>query len=174
MRILAFILPLLLVAGCKKGNDEETGLDTECGDIDGNGGDTGDVPNVLGLWTANFGLNLFDENCSGVDDSDIGFVNGPIEINGYVPDGLRLDFGSDSDRRLRGAISTTGGMAFAGQIEQSQGIFHFGMGGLVYEDQNMGGRNVWMGGGYVGVDVDKDGAIDCDMRGDWTVMKSGS
>jgi hypothetical protein len=173
IRTLLFSLPVLI--GCNGNNDEtDTDLAAICGDIDGTGTDTGDIPNVLGYWSSNFGQTIFDENCNGFEKSDVSFLTGPIEINGYVPDGLRLDFDSDKDRRLRGIASSTGGMVFAGQLEQAQGMVHISIGGLVYEDSNMGGRDVWAGGVFVGLDADQDGQIDCDMRGDWTAFKSGS
>ena len=167
-------LSLILFAGCKKDDSEETGLDALCGDIDGQGGDTGDIPNVLGLWSAQFALNMFDENCNDIDKSAVSYLTGPIEVSGYVPDGLRLDFGSNSDRRLRGILSTTGGVTFAGQIDQAHGTLHIAVGGLLYEDNSMGGRTVINGAVFVGVDTNKDGQIDCDMRGDWIGFKSGS
>ena len=165
---------LLILGGCNKGGSDETGLDALCGDIDGDGGDTGNVPGILGQWTGQFALNLFDENCNDIGKSNVAYLTGPLEISGYVPDGLRLDFGGDKDRRLRGALSTTGGAGFAGQIEQSQGIFNVSLGGLLYEDTGMGGRAVLNGAVYVGVDINSDGQIDCDLRGDWIGFKSGS
>jgi hypothetical protein len=165
---------LLLLMACNNDSVEETGRDALCGDIDGDGGDTGDIPNVLGQWTGQFALTMFDENCTGVDKTDVPYLTGPFEINGYVPTGLRLDFDSDKDRRLRGALSTTGGVTFAGQFDQSEGLLNFAVGGLLYEDASMGGRSVINGAAYVGVDTNKDGQIDCDMRGDWIGFKSGS
>jgi hypothetical protein len=168
------LFSLLIPLGCNKGNDDDTGLEALCGDIDDNGGDTGDIPNILGLWSAQFALNMFDENCNGIDKSAVSYLTGPVDINGYVPDGLRLDIGSNSDRRLRGILSTTGGFAFAGQLEQGDGTFHLGLGGLLYTDQSMGERAVLNGSAFIGVDVDNDGQFDCDMRGDWIAFKSGS
>ena len=159
---------------CNGGTTDDTALEALCGDIDGSGSDTGDIPNVLGLWSAQFALNIFDENCNGIGKETVTYLTGPIDISGYVPDGLRLDFNSDSNRRLRGALSTTGGITFAGQIEQANGTFHIAVGGLVYDDNSMGGRSVLNGAAYVGVDTDQDGQIDCDMRGDWIAFKSGT
>jgi hypothetical protein len=167
-------LSLLLMLGCNKNGSDETGIEALCGDIDDNGGDTGNVPNILGLWSGQFALNIFDENCNGIDQGALSYLTGPADISGYVPDGLRLDFGSNSERRLRGAISTTGGVGFAGQLEQGNGTFNVSIGGLLYQDNNMGGRSILNGAAYVGVDVDNDGQIDCDMRGDWIGFKSGS
>ena len=168
------ILTTALLLACNGSNTDDTSLEALCGDIDGSGTDTGDVPNVLGLWSAQFALNIFDENCNGIGKEAVTYLTGPIDISGYVPDGLRLDFNSDSDRRLRGALSTTGGITFAGQIQQANGIFHISVGGLVYEDSNMGGRSVLNGAAYIGVDTNEDGQIDCDMRGDWIAFKSGT
>ena len=168
------LLFALIVLGCGKDENSETGLDSLCGDIDGNGGDTGDVPNVLGLWSGQFALNMFDENCNDIDKSAVTYLTGPVEISGYVPDGLRLDFGSNRDRRLRGIVSNTGGATFSGQIEQSQGTLHMALGGLLYQDNAMQGRTVLNGAVYIGVDINQDGQIDCDMRGDWIGFKSGS
>ena len=59
---------LLVTASCGKGDDDSSndasasaGMTAEeCGDIDGNGGDSGDVPNILGAWNASFASIVYD------------------------------------------------------------------------------------------------------------------
>ena len=71
---------LFVTASCGKGDDDSSndgsataGMTAEeCGDIDGNGGDSGDVPNILGAWNASFASIVYDGGCSvpglGADD----------------------------------------------------------------------------------------------------------
>ncbi|MFT5684875.1 MAG: hypothetical protein ACI8RZ_005820, partial [Myxococcota bacterium] len=65
MRIQMFLSAALL-AGCTDKNEDSAGTTdgAECGDIDGSGTDTGDIPNILGNWNTTFGLQIDYENCS--------------------------------------------------------------------------------------------------------------
>jgi hypothetical protein len=170
---------LLLAAGCFLGGDDddtvETGDPMWCGDVDGDGGDTGDTPNVLGYWNGSFATNFFKENCGigDLDEGSFGWLEGPLTIEGYAPDGLRAIFDDDRENRLHGAISYTGGLAFAGKHPSAWGDMYVGVTGLVYEDTHLD-RPVWAGSVYVAIDTDLNGTIDCDVQGDWKALKSGS
>ena len=49
--MLRFLLPLCLVSCGDDGGLDSGPVDPECGDLDGDGTDTGNLPNVLGSWT---------------------------------------------------------------------------------------------------------------------------
>jgi hypothetical protein len=171
-----FVVVVLLTGCLFKGKDEETGdatLAELCGDIDGSGGDTGDVPNVLGLWTADFGQGWFDSNCDGYNSTDFSWLTGALEIDGYVPDGVQLILDGDDAKATWGAVTPQGGMVFAGQIVDGSDTWQIGASGLVYRDPWLE-RDVWKGSIYLGLDSDGDNGIDCDVQGSWFARKSGS
>lgn len=170
-------LPALLVpflGGCFGilGGDDSAALPAECGDIDG---EDGEVPNVTGNWSSIFGTQLFRETCE-VDDLDQtseGWINGAaMYIGGYVPDGLYATFGSEPDERFTGIIDPNGGIVFSGRHDHTQGEMHVAFGGLVYHDP-WRDRDVIEGFAFLGLDLDGDGGIDCDARGQWQATKSG-
>lgn len=166
----------LLLTACFGGRDDTgTGLDPRCGDVDGDGTDTGDVPNVLGTWSASAAATWFEESCGagGLDTSSLSFIDGPIEIEGYVPDGLRLIPDGDRDNKLYGMESPHGGLVYTGVRDSAWGTMHVAVSGLAYADPRLD-RAVWDGSVFVGVDVDDDGSIDCDVIADFRALKSGT
>ena len=170
-------IPILCVVfGCSGSDGGETGEPAEesCGDVDGLGGDTGDVPDVLGAWTTTFGANVYHQTCSipGLEQSAITWFGGPMEMTGWVPDGLRLAKTDDADD-LRGLVAPTGGLSTSGSRETTWGTAYQSIGGLVLWDKSLD-RPVWNGAVYIGFDEDGDGTIDCDVRADWRAIKSGS
>ena len=144
-----------------------------CGDVDGTGGDTGDVPDVIGLWTSTFGSELIDSTCtlSGQAVDHFPWLNTPFEIAGSAPTGLRLE-NDGLDGYLFGVESSTGGMVFSGQSDSADGTLHVAVSGLVYQD-TIAGRTIWDGMVFIGIDDDGDNNIDCTVRGNWTGIKSG-
>ena len=112
-------LGLLLVAGCfGKGEDTSPGDDSECGDIDGSGGETGDVPDIRGGWTSTFGLYEFYDGCdiTGLKQDDMDWINGAsLDIDGRIPDNLTLIFSRTPEEVFYGLESIHGGVVFAGR-----------------------------------------------------------
>jgi hypothetical protein len=163
---------LLLLGSCGKEDAVDTGpFDPECGDLDGNGTDTGDLPDVLGSWTVTFGKWYFAEAC-GLDDDELKeWVNGAMQIKGRAPHDLYAQFGN-SEEHFYGLESGHGGLVFSGQHESAlYGTVRASMGGHVYYDVYRE-RTVIEGFGFVGVDSTGDGEIDCPARGDFTAFKS--
>ena len=170
MKSRALFLFAALMA-CGGGSDATDGADP-CGDPDGDGGDTGDVPNLLGNWTATIGQVVFDGTCQGTDVSrdTLDFLKQPIMLEGS-PTNLRLTFADDSNLVLRGTASPTGAIAASGIITAAGADLHTAVGGMVYYDAS--DRVRWEGGAFVGVDLNADGIFDCDYRFDWAARKSG-
>jgi hypothetical protein len=172
----------LLVAGvgCFGGKDE-TGTQPDdscdCGDPDGNGTDTGDIPGLWGEWTTTFGYQLFLETCGleGLDESSETWINNSaMTIGGYAPDGWYAYFDGNDDEKYHGVVSSHGSVAFSGRRMRNDGYeMHVAFGGLVYYDEYRG-RDVIEGFAYMGVDLTGDGAIECEVRGEFTARKSGS
>ena len=179
-RTLLFFLPL---AACFDKHTGESGVIPDdcldvCGDVDGDGFDTGNIPNILGSWSSTFGSQVFYENC-GVEDlhqTSENWINGAaMDIGGYVPDGLFAYFDGDREEEFVGIINEMGGVVFSGRHQHSAGEMHVVFGGLVYHDEwREPPRDVIQGFVYMGLDVTDDGNIDCDARGGWTAIKSGS
>lgn len=173
---------VVLATACGKdgesSDDSSTGASAEsCGDVDGAGGDTGDVPNLLGAWTTTFGQNLYDDGfCSvpGLEVADIQqFMNQVFTIDGRAPDGLYAHFGAETDL-MPGLINANGGVVFTGTRQEGSHTLYVSVGGLLYR-QPQTDRDEIRGFGYIG--VDKDGAdtvIDCWLQGDFRATRSGN
>ena len=171
------LVSLALLGGCTdRGAGESTSEEDLCGDLDGSGEDTGNIPNLLGNWTSDFGASLFESNC-GIAEFDAGseaWIDGAMEVRGRVPDQLYVVFGDDSGERFFGLVSNNGGVSFSGIHEDSQiGTMYAAFGGLAYYDIYRE-RNYIDGFAFIGVDTDGDGNIDCSGRGEWTASKSGA
>ncbi len=167
------LLFLILATGCGGGDDN--GEDTAvCGDLDGDGTDTGNLPGVLGRWTATFGTNNFIENCglSDFDNESEDWLNGSMEIKGRVPDNLYAIF-DDEDERFYGLQASHGGIVISGtHTDETHGTMWTSMGGMVYFDAYRD-RTVIEGFVFIGLDSVGDGEIDCFARGDFEAFKSG-
>jgi hypothetical protein len=170
------ILALLLACA---GSDDSAASGSDapsCGDADGGGTDTGDIPDVLGTWTSTFGSAFWDDNCAtaNLDQGTETWV-GAFYVEGTAPDAFYVYFGTagspDTDR-FYGAIDRFGGITISGRYAHSAGTLHASFGGLLYHDPNLD-RDTINGAGSLGLDADGDGAIDCVARGSWTAFKSG-
>lgn len=171
-----FFVALALAGGCRDDSSvESTAEEDLCGDLDGNGGDTGDIPNILGNWTSDFGASLFESDC-GIPDFNSGsdaWLDGAMEVRGSVPNQLYAVF-DDSGERFFGLVSGNGGVNFSGVHEDSQvGTMHAAFGGLAYYDVYRE-RTYIEGFVFLGIDTNADGNIDCSARGEWTASKSGA
>lgn len=154
--------------------DGETGGAAEpaCGDVDGDGGDTGDVPNVLGTWSATFYYDTFYDSCTAIDDqSELDWI-GSLNVMGTVPDAIYTTIGTNETERFWGAVDRNGGITFTGQHEHVAGTMYANFSGLVYHDQGLD-RTVINGYAFLGLDVDGDTLVDCTGGGHWSAKKSG-
>ena len=176
---------LFVTASCGKGDDDSstdgsaTGGMTaeECGDIDGNGGDSGDVPNILGAWNASFASIVYgDGGCSvpglGADDMRA-MLDGVMYIDGRVPDRLFATFNQDEERYF-GLENAQGGVVFTGTKTFTGHVLYISLGGLLYTQGQLD-RDEIRGYGYIGVDLDgADTSIDCWLQGDFIALRSGA
>ena len=177
-------LPVILLIGlaglsCKGGGDSAEELDplAICGDVDGEGDDTGDVPNVLGKWTVTFATNLYDDGAcevSGLEADDWTWINGYMEIDGRIPDSLYATFDGVEEDRFWGLENHLGGIVFTGIKEKGGHVLYVSVGGHLYEQPAVD-RDEIRGFGYIGVDKDgADAVIDCWIQGDFKATKSGN
>ena len=168
---------LLPLAACDAAADSgDTGAaDTEvCGDLDGSGTDTGDIPNVLGSWATTFGVSYWDDNCtvSGFDENtEAEWAGEAFEIKGTVPNSLYVEFQDDPSNRYEAAIDARGGLSISGTHAHDAGTIYAQFGGLVYTGND--GRQGIDGSAFLGLDVDADKTIDCYARASWSPNKSG-
>ncbi len=172
---LAFVaLPLVgSLAGCTGRNADDTSSGSACGDPDGFGTDTGDIPAVLGNWTSTWAQLYFDDGCSteNLDRDTEGWI-GSLEMDGRAPDALYMRFGTAPDDRFWGAMDLNGGITLSGTHTHTEGTLYAQFGGLVYHDQYLD-RDVIDGSGILGLDTDADKAIDCVVKASWKAIKSG-
>lgn len=166
--------------GCKDGGGKDSGATSatdECGDIDGNGGDSGDVPNIFGKWTITFGTNLYDASTcdyAGYSQDDMRFLQGNMEIDGRLPDNIYAELSNDDETRYYGLESSTGGVVFSGSRDHNGDTMYLAFGGLLYE-QPLVDRDEIRGFGYIGVDLaPQDTVIDCWVQGEFLAKKSGN
>jgi hypothetical protein len=162
-------LGLLVCAACGKGDDSDV---SACGDVDGAGTDTGDIPNLRGDWTSSFGLNSFEETCavSGMQQHDMFWINGAaLEIKGQAPDRLLAVY---DDEEFWGVMNEGGGLAFSGIHDHNGYDMNVTFGGLAYHNDVLGQDRI-EGFVYMGVDASGDGHLDCHLSGDYVAIKSG-
>ena len=168
------ILVLSLVA-CGHGDETGLGVDANvCGDLDGPGGDTGDIPNLLGHWTSAFGQVFYDEgicdlsNLSQTSESWIGSG----QVDGSVTTNFLLTYDDAPDEQFWGAMDPNGGITFTGQHTHSQGTMYAHFSGLFYHDQYLD-RDIIDGAAFLGMDTNGDAVLDCGVKGSWLAYKSG-
>ena len=164
--------------GACKTTSSTTVLDsaqTACGDVDGDGGDSGNVPDILGDWSLTFGAYSYDDytcELEGLEQDDFTWFNGNMEIKGYVPDGLYAIFDDNNDEVFPGLENEHGGVVFSGTKVHQGHRLYMTIGGLVYNEPQVD-RDVIRGFGYVGVDEDsEDTVIDCWIQGDVVALRS--
>ena len=178
MRLLSLCFLLVACAGAEIEDDDDDGSSSgsECGDLDGPGTETGDLPNILGTWTTTFGSQTNYDTCDieGMKQSDMGWINGAaMEIDGRPPDQLFVTFSDDEEELFWGLESTHGGVVFSGIHEMKGYELHVSFGGLLYYNDLLG-RDEIKGHGFMGIDVTEDGWIDCGLQGDFSAKKSGN
>ncbi len=175
---------LLCASGCGKGDGDSSNEEgaspgpsvDECGDVDGSGGDSGDVPNILGAWNASFATLVYsDGGCSvpGLAADDMRtLLDGVMYIEGRVPDRIYASFNREEERYF-GIENAQGGVVFTGSKTFSGHELYISIGGLLYT-QGQVDRDEIRGYGYIGVDLDgADTSIDCWLQGDFVALRSG-
>lgn len=166
---------LLTLLACGGTGDSAATVDPACGDIDGAGGDSGDVPSVIGSWTSTFANAWWDDLCSAENfDEDSETWIGSFYVEGEAPANLYVYFGPRGDPRTDrfwGAVDDYGGVTFSGLVPHSAGTIHATFGGKTYTEEE--GGVVIIGGGFLGLDIDGDDTIDCYGQGNWRANKSG-
>lgn len=177
--VLLFGLPLLSSCG-RDDEASETGADAgasaeECGDVDGAGGDTGDVPNVLGTWTVTAGLNVYDDGFCGVpgleQDDLLTWMSGAMRIEGTPPNGLSATFDLADDYRFGGIENSRGGIVFTGDRDWAGHRVYLSFGGMLYR-QPLTSADEIRGFAYFGVDIDgADTEIDCWLQADFKAYR---
>ena len=182
MRVELILLTGLLLGCTDRGADSEGDgvADGECGDIDGDGTDTGDIPNILGNWNTTFGLNIDDENCSisGLKPDDMSWINGAsMDIDGTPPANMYAEFAGEDGEKFYGLVSSHGGVVFSGihrefDSNQTEHELHVSFGGLLYYNDLLGINEI-KGHAYMGVDSNNDGFLDCGLQGDFVAKKAG-
>lgn len=168
-RLLAFALLL----GCNGNHDESGATGSECGDVDGDGSDTGDIPDLAGSWSITFGSNFFDDNCSASSLSQTSETwISAMQVQGSVPS-LSMYFGTErGDEIFYGMVDRNGGVTLSGTHAHAAGTMYAQFGGLAYHDQYQD-RDVIDGSAFLGLDTDYDGTIDCTAKASWIAFKSG-
>lgn len=167
------LLPLLLTA-CFGGADESATPEASCPDPQAANW-TG--PNLLGGWTSSYGQNFSDGICNveGFSEFDQPWISA-FTIDGSVPSAFYLYFDPEQtgDSELFwGAGDRNGGVSFSGTHEITAGTVYAQFGGYAYHDP-LRDKDTIIGSAYLGLDQDRDGAIDCYVRGSWTAFKSGN
>lgn len=179
MRLAPAVAALCLLS-CGGDDDsaaDATASDASCGDVDGpSGGDTGNVPAVLGSWNVSFGeerYNAVDCNLEGLTADDFEFLDGAMTIDGRVPDTLYAEFTID-ETRYWGLQNELGGIVFTGQREYRGYMLHVTFGGHVFEHPTVDNQSELRGFAYIGVDGDQNNTIDCWLQGSFRAIRSGN
>lgn len=170
------ILLFSLLMSCGGKDDSATSTTSTCGDPDGSGTDTGNIPDLSGDWTSSFALEYYTDTCTAENFNQTSETwIGSLTVGGSAPDDLYIYFDSTvtSDTEyFFGAVDRHGGVSFSGPHAHAAGTVYAQFGGLVYHDQYLD-RDVIEGSAFLGLDVDDDGLIDCYAKGSWTARKSG-
>lgn len=172
------MISLLVLLACNGGGDSATGgVAQECGDVDGDGGDTGDVPSLTGTWTTStFAGAWWEDLCTAENfNEDSETWIGAFYVEGEAPANLYVYFGPSGEPRTDrfwGAVDKYGGVSFSGQVDHTEGTLHAQFGGKTFVDGN--DRTNIVGSAFLGLDVDADDVLDCWGQGNWQAIKSGN
>ena len=164
------MLMMLFFLGCRPSAE-----DSACefsGDFDGIGSDTGDLPSLYGGWNTTFGTRSFYDECSieGLNQNELDWINGgAMEIGGLI-DQIQMTFASAPGAEIYGMMSSFGGVTFAGRYTFRGNDLHISLGGLLFDNAQLNVTEI-EGHGFLGVDRDGDGSIDCGLSGDFNAKK---
>jgi hypothetical protein len=163
----------VLCAACNGGDSSDL---SECGDLDGPGTDSGDLPDIRGDWSSIFGTGIFEQDCDigGMKQEDMDWINGgSFKVEGRVPDTLLAEFEGEDGEEFWGVMNDRGGIVFTG-IHMHEGYaMDVTFGGLLYHSHDLDRERI-EGFVWLGVDKSGDGYIDCHLSGDFIGNKSGT
>lgn len=169
------LLLLSVLAGCAGGKDDSaTATNDACGDVDGPGTDTGNIPNVLGFWSSSYASEFFDDGTCAVENltRDSETWIGSFELVGSPSSAFYISFSDRPDEKYWGALDPQGGISFTGQHDHSAGTMYVSFSGLLFHDQYQDRDNI-LGIAVFGLDTNDDQVIDCTVKGSWNAYKSG-
>ena len=169
------LLLLFLGAACAGPKDDSTTAATDaCGDVDGPGTDTGNIPNLLGFWSSSYGAEFYDDGTCAVENltRDSESWIGSFEVVGSPSSSFYLTFSDRPDEKYWGALDPNGGVTFTGSHDHSAGTLYASFGGLAFHDQYQDRDNI-VGSSVFGMDTNQDAIIDCTVKGSWNAYKSG-
>ncbi len=163
----------VLWLACGGGNDSADGCDFN-GDIDGLGTDTGNIPQLFASWTTTFGSRSFYDECEieGLGRNDFTWLNGgAMQIGGRL-DNVEVSLASAPDATLFATMSSQGAVTISGLHTYRGHVLHIALGGLLFDNLQLNLIEL-EGHGYIGIDVNDDGYIDCGIMGDFNAKASG-
>lgn len=171
---VALLPGALLLGACAKPTDDSVGAGDACGDVDGSGHDTGNIPNLLGYWSSTFGAEFYDDGTCAIEDltRDSETWIGAFQIVGSPSSSFYLSFADREDEKFWGAIDDFGGLTFTGEHHHASGTMYAQFSGLLYHDQYQD-RDIISGASFFGMDTNTDTVIDCGVKGSWNAYKSG-
>jgi hypothetical protein len=162
----------VLCAACNGGDSS----DGSCGDLDGPGTDSGDIPDIRGNWSSSFGTGIFEEDCAigGMKQDDMDWINGgSFKIEGRVPELMLAEFEGEDGEEFWGVMNDHGGVIFTGMHHHEGYQMDVSFGGLLYHSHDLDRVRI-EGFAWMGVDKSGDGYIDCHLSGDFIGNQSGS
>ena len=166
------MIPLLFWLGCSGG-----ALDTaDCAvnsDIDGIGADTGNLPELFGNYTTTFGTRSFYDECSieGISRGDLDWINGGAMSIGGRLDDVDVTLGAAPEAELTAIMSEHGSVSISGRYLYRGQELHIAIGGLLFENTQLDRVEI-EGHGFMGMDTNDDGSIDCGLSGDFNAKRS--
>ncbi len=168
------LLLFLLGAACAGSKDDSTTSAADCGDLDGPGTDTGNIPNISGFWTSSFASEFYEDGTCAVENltRDSESWIGSFEVVGSPTSSFYLVYADRPDEKYWGAMDVNGGISFTGTHDHSAGALYASFGGLTFHDKYQD-RDTILGSATFGLDTDADTLIDCTVKGSWNAYKSG-
>jgi hypothetical protein len=173
IRLLPVTVVLLWACTGEEDSGDTSSSADVCGDLDGNGGDTGNIPNVLGSWTTSLAAAYWVDNCtvSDFDETSEQDWIGAFTIKGSIPYSMSASFNNNPDENFSAAMDVRGGFTMTGTHAHDAGTLYANFSGLVYT--GLDGRDNIDGNAFLGLDVDADTVIDCYALSSWSANKSG-
>lgn len=163
---------LFLWFGCAGEATDTSGCEVS-GDIDGIGTDTGDLPDLFGNYTTTFGTRSFYDECSveGISQNELEWINGGAMSIGGRLDDVDVTLNSAPEADLTAVMSEHGAVTISGHYTYRGHELHVALGGLLYENSQLDRIEI-EGHGFLGIDTNDDGSIDCGVMGDFNAKRS--